>query len=128
MNKELTILLVTICFAALIAVVVIAENKSNVENETDFVIRNNNASNMTFGKCVAEAAKTRQGCYQEYRNISKQCADAAKLGKDKKQEKQCLSDYKENKKNCKSSFKEAKKTCIQTYKPGFWERIRYTFK
>jgi len=128
MKKELTIFLVAICFVALIAVVIMAENGSNVKNETDFVIRNNNTSNMTFGKCVAEAAKLRQECFAEDKNISKQCADAAKLGKDKKQEKQCLSDYKENKKNCKSSFKEAKKTCIQIYKPGFWERIRYTFK
>jgi len=130
MKKDLMILLVAICFVALMAVVVIAENDSDTTN-TNFVISGNNASNasnMTFGKCVAEVAKLRQGCYAEDKNISKQCVSTAKAGKDKKAAKTCVSSYKESKKGCKVSFQEAKITCIQTYKPGFWERMRYTFK
>ena len=106
-------------------------NSNNINNQTSNENANNqnsnNLSNMTFGKCVVEAAKLRQGCYTEDKNVSKQCADTAKSGKDKQAEKTCASEYKADKKICKVSFKEAKKTCVQTYKPGFWARMRYTF-
>lgn len=124
MKNQLITLLVAICFVALVSSLtfVIAENDTGVIN-----LGNNKTINMTFGKCVAESVVIRQGCYAEGKNSSKECNDMARLGDNKEQAKQCLSNYKENKNNCKSSFKEAKRTCIQTYKPGFWERMRHTF-
>lgn len=128
MKKELTILLVAICFVTL-AAMVIADNETevgnNITNKTSPVIK---IGNMTFGKCVAEASQLRQGCYAEEKNISKQCTGNAKQGKNKTTAKQCVSSYKESQKSCKANFKEAKTTCIQTYKPGFWERMRNAFK
>ena len=127
MKKGLMIMFIAICFVFLAAAFVIADDNSS-GNNTPSVISVHNDSNMTFGKCVSEAAKIRQVCYQEDKNISKQCVITAKSGKDKPKAKQCILDYKETKKNCKLDFKEAKKVCIQTYKPKFLEKIRFIFK
>ena len=131
-------LYLAIVFAALfivsITAIAIAENETNTSNGTAIIngsiIDNstNDTGNMTFGRCVEESAKIRQGCYSEIKDVSKQCASAAKLGKDKTKAKQCVSDYKNSLKDCKTEFKDAKKTCMQIYKPRFWEKFRYAFK
>lgn len=122
--KGLTISLFAILLVTLMVTIVMAENDSNIGNNSYI----NNSNKMTFGKCVSDAAQIRQGCYEIEKSISKQCVNIANLTKDKNKETQCFSDYKESKKNCKSIFKEAKVTCIQIYKPNFWEKMQYAFK
>jgi len=129
MKKEVMVLFVAVFFVILMASITIAENESN-EASVVVNIKDNisNLSNMTFGKCVVEAAIIRQKCFEEQKNLAKECVKTAKQGKNKEEARKCLVSYKENKKNCMASFQEAKKNCIQTYKPRFWERIRYRFK
>lgn len=120
MKKQLTILLVSMFFLALMATVVMAENESSIEKS--------NSNHTAFAECVVNAAQIRQVCYVESRNISKQCVNEATLGEDRVQIRQCRPDYKASKRDCKSSFKEVKRTCIQEYKPRLWERMKYFFE
>jgi len=125
MKIKLVILAVLLVFSIAF---VLADNETedSENNETS------KQKNMTFGLCVSEAAKIRQTCYAETKNASLECAKTAKANTDKQQGKeqgkQCSSTYKAEKKDCKNSFKAAKKTCIQIYKPGFWQRMRYSLK
>jgi len=135
MKKYLGLLLIAIFFVSFAMVIVLAENDTvisgNGNDNVNFVISTNdnttNTNNMTFGKCVVDAVKLRQDCYSQNKNVSKECINTAKVGKDKKQARTCLSDYKQSKKSCMASFKEAKITCIQTYKPKFWARMKSKF-
>jgi hypothetical protein len=139
MKKELSVLFSVFAVVFLIsaAAFVIAENEQGNAGLTNgpgkggnpFSDANNVSKNASaYGQCVVEAAQARQACFKDDKNMSKQCASAAKLVRDKKQAKTCLSDYKSSKKDCQESFKEARKTCIETYKPGFWARMRYAIK
>jgi hypothetical protein len=80
-------------------------------------------ANMTFGRCVSEAAKLRNDCYKSAVTQAKTCITGA--AKDKNASKQCKQTAKDGANQCKNIFKDTKKTQCGQIKARFLERLIY---
>jgi len=93
--------------------------------------------NMTYGKCVAAAAKVKQGCYNSTKMTYSSCkgnvaGDAAAQGKENKEKlKQasdsCKNNYKQKRNECKAAFKAAKQGQCAQIKHNFLETVGAAF-
>ena len=99
---------------------VVNDNKSGDETK---VSNAGGVANMTYGRCVSEAAKLRNDCYKSSATQSKTCITGA--AKDKNTSNQCRQTAKDGKGQCKLSFKETKKTACGQIKAMFMEKLIY---
>ena len=93
--------------------------------------------NMTYGKCVAAAAKVKQGCYNSTKMTYSSCkgnvaGDAAAQGKEnkgklKQASDSCKNNYKTGRNQCKAAFKATKQGQCAQIKHNFLETVGAAF-
>lgn len=99
----------------------------NITNETErheAVQALKNATNVTFGECISEAAKQRNSCYAASEDARKNCTDVAST--DKAAKKQCQAANKEGRNSCKTLFKSSKDEC-KSIRHNAWDSIKAAF-
>lgn len=128
------LIVISLILVISLSFLVFAEPNQSQNRDRNFSIdgsiqnNSNNVKNMTFGQCVSDAAKLRNDCYAQGKQTLKNCTQASKQTKNKLEAKACQSSGKNASKVCQQTFKDSKQTCIQETKPGFWQRMRYSFK
>lgn len=93
--------------------------------------------NMTYGRCVAAAAKIKQGCYNSTKMTYSSCrgnaaGDAANQGKANKANlnkanTECKNTYKQKRNECKAAFKATKQNQCAQIKHNFLETVGAAF-
>ena len=96
------------------------------EKETKEPKALSNETNMTYGQCVSDAAGVKNECYATIKATRTSCIETAK--NTSSDDKTCKADYKKELKACKQDFKMAKADCAKIYKPGFFEKMKASFK
>ncbi len=86
----------------------------------------NDAKNMTYGNCVSEMAKIKNGCYATIKDQKQTCTQTAKNAT-KVEMKACKDTYKKDMMQCKSGFKMQKKECAKI-KHNVFQTMGSSFK
>jgi hypothetical protein len=118
-NKIILGAAVIVLFTSLLAIALADEN------ETGNAYGKNN---MTYGKCVAAAAKIKQACYNETMRAQASCKTSSSNAVEPQTAfKHCRNYYKEQKKQCKTDFKATKKQECAKIKHNFLETVGAAF-
>ena len=123
MKKIILLIAVFILAMSFVFAASIKADDNQSGDETTTTSNAGGVANMTYGKCVSEAAKLRTDCYKSAATQTETCITGA--AKDKNASKQCGQTAKDGKGQCKTVFKETKKTTCGQIKANFMERLVY---